>query len=110
MLPGVRTMPAAMVLPTAAAMPNHMPRTCRRRPRFFAARAASKAGFVAEALLGSRPLAVAGGSGVFDKTAAQRPERGLARPWGRGGWAPIRGGGGEKKKESKEGGEERREE
>jgi hypothetical protein len=26
-------MPAAMVLPTAAAMPNHMPRTFRRPPR-----------------------------------------------------------------------------
>src|SRR5439155_12580862 len=27
------TMPAAMVLPMAAAMPNHMPRTWSRRPR-----------------------------------------------------------------------------
>jgi len=26
-------MPAAMVLPIAAAMPNHMPRTCRSLPR-----------------------------------------------------------------------------
>src|SRR5712692_9380372 len=26
-------MPAAMVLPMAAAMPNHMPKTWRRRPR-----------------------------------------------------------------------------
>jgi vacuolar-type H+-ATPase subunit E/Vma4 len=33
MSPGARTMPAAMVLPTAAAMPNHMPRTLRRPPR-----------------------------------------------------------------------------
>ena len=36
MSPGVRTIPAAMVLPTAAAMPNHMPRTCKRRPRLGA--------------------------------------------------------------------------
>jgi len=26
-------MPAAMVLPMAAEMPNHMPRTCNNRPR-----------------------------------------------------------------------------
>jgi hypothetical protein len=32
MSPGARTMPAAMVLPTAAAMPNHMPKTLRRPP------------------------------------------------------------------------------
>src|SRR6267142_1047370 len=31
--PGVRTMPAAMVFPIAAAMPNHIPRTWSRRPR-----------------------------------------------------------------------------
>src|ERR1700716_2836643 len=36
--PGVRTMPAAIVLPIAAAMPNHMPRTWRRRPRPTAGR------------------------------------------------------------------------
>src|SRR6202161_346087 len=30
--PGVRTIPAAMVLPTAAAMPNHTPRTCNNFP------------------------------------------------------------------------------
>ena len=33
MSPGVRTIPAAMVLPTAAAMPNHIPRTCKSQPR-----------------------------------------------------------------------------
>src|SRR5216684_2871264 len=33
MSPGARTIPAAMVLPTAAEIPNHMPRTLRRRPR-----------------------------------------------------------------------------
>ena len=33
MSPGVRTIPAAMVLPIAAAMPNHIPRTLSRRPR-----------------------------------------------------------------------------
>src|ERR1700719_996600 len=32
MSPGARTMPAAMVLPMAAAMPNHTPRTFRRPP------------------------------------------------------------------------------
>src|SRR5882757_3867590 len=32
MSPGARTMPAAMVLPTAAAMPNHIPRILRRPP------------------------------------------------------------------------------
>src|ERR1700732_4864442 len=32
MTPGVRTIPAAMVLPTAAAMPNHTPRTCNSFP------------------------------------------------------------------------------
>src|SRR5437763_7091458 len=31
--PGERTMPAAMVLPTAAAIPNHIPRTCKSLPR-----------------------------------------------------------------------------
>src|SRR5580704_17939036 len=30
--PGVRTIPAEMVLPTAAAMPNHMPSTCSSLP------------------------------------------------------------------------------
>lgn len=33
MSPGARTMPAAMVLPTAAAIPNHTPRTFKRPPR-----------------------------------------------------------------------------
>src|SRR5579863_801303 len=33
MSPGVRTIPAPMALPMAAAMPNHMPSTWRRRPR-----------------------------------------------------------------------------
>src|SRR6266478_1588498 len=33
MSPGARTIPAAMVLPTAAEMPNHMPSTLRRRRR-----------------------------------------------------------------------------
>src|SRR5580693_2169610 len=33
MSPGVRTMPAEIVLPTAAAMPNHMPSTCSSFPR-----------------------------------------------------------------------------
>src|SRR5579859_525478 len=32
MSPGARTIPAAIVLPTAAAMPNHMPRTLSRWP------------------------------------------------------------------------------
>src|SRR6202022_4394083 len=40
MSPGARTIPAAMVLPTAAEMPNHMPRTLRRRPRLGAGGAA----------------------------------------------------------------------
>src|ERR1700736_1518564 len=42
MSPGARTIPAAMVLPTAAEMPNHMPRTLRRRPRLRGAESASK--------------------------------------------------------------------
>ena len=33
MSPGARTIPAAMVLPTAAEMPNHMPSTRSKRPR-----------------------------------------------------------------------------
>src|SRR5450432_4497883 len=33
MSPGARTMPAAMVFPTAAAIPNHIPKTCKSRPR-----------------------------------------------------------------------------
>ena len=33
MLPGARTMPDAMVLPMAAAMPNHTPKTCKSLPR-----------------------------------------------------------------------------
>src|ERR1700730_4312846 len=32
MSPGVRTIPAAIAFPMAAAMPNHMPRTFRSRP------------------------------------------------------------------------------
>src|SRR6266849_304936 len=39
MSPGARTIPAAMVLPTAAEIPNHMPRTLRRRPRLCTAKA-----------------------------------------------------------------------
>ena len=42
MSPGARTIPAAMVLPTAAEMPNHMPSTLRRRPRLRGAESASK--------------------------------------------------------------------
>jgi hypothetical protein len=42
MSPGARTIPAAMVLPTAADIPNHMPKTLRRRPRLRGA-VASKA-------------------------------------------------------------------
>src|SRR5689334_4121306 len=33
MSPGARTIPAAMVFPTAAATPNQTPKTLRRRPR-----------------------------------------------------------------------------
>src|ERR1700757_1648555 len=33
MLPGARTMPDAMVLPIAAAIPNHRPSTRKSRPR-----------------------------------------------------------------------------
>ncbi|SRR6266851_6028017 len=50
MSPGARTIPAAMVLPTAAEMPNHMPRTLRRRPRLREARSASKVRLDAGAL------------------------------------------------------------
>src|SRR5437879_4877399 len=35
MSPGARTIPAAMVLPTAAEMPNQTPRTFNKRPREF---------------------------------------------------------------------------
>src|SRR5882724_3631898 len=71
--PGVRTMPAAMVLPTAAAMPNHMPRTWRRRPRFFAERAelVADASPVVAAPLRSMPAAVAGASDVLDNGASR---------------------------------------
>ena len=50
MSPGARTIPAAMVLPTAADIPNHMPRTLRRRPRLPGTEAASKAVLDAGAL------------------------------------------------------------
>ena len=43
MSPGARTIPAAMVLPTAADIPNHIPRTLRRRPRLGGMAGASKA-------------------------------------------------------------------
>jgi len=61
------------VLPTAAAMPNQMPRTCRRRPRFFADKAESgeEAVLAEEASLRSRPSAVAGASDVLDNGASQ---------------------------------------
>ena len=60
MTPGVRTIPAAMVLPTAAAMPNHTPRTCNNFPgeillrgrRSVAARAAALGG--TSGILGNR--------------------------------------------------------
>ena len=39
MSPGARTIPAAIVFPTAAEIPNHMPRTLRSRPRPRAAAA-----------------------------------------------------------------------
>jgi hypothetical protein len=50
MSPGARTIPAAMVLPTAAEMPNHIPRIFRRRPRLLGAARASKVLLDAEAL------------------------------------------------------------
>ena len=50
MSPGARTIPAAMVFPTAADIPNHMPRTLRRRPRFCAPVEASTPVLDAEAL------------------------------------------------------------
>jgi len=42
MSPGARTIPAAMALPMAADIPNHMPRTLRRRLRLLAAAGAAK--------------------------------------------------------------------
>src|SRR6266849_6730633 len=50
MSPGARTIPAAIVLPTAAEIPNHMPRTFSRRPRPRGAARASKVLLDAEAL------------------------------------------------------------
>jgi hypothetical protein len=50
MSPGARTIPAAMVLPTAAEIPNHIPRTFRSRPRLLGAATASKVPLDAEAL------------------------------------------------------------
>jgi hypothetical protein len=42
MSPGARTIPAAMALPMAADIPNHMPRTLRRRLRLRGAETPSK--------------------------------------------------------------------
>src|SRR5216683_7484303 len=50
MSPGARTIPAAMVFPTAAEMPNHMPRTLSKRPRLRGSDRASKVPLDAEAL------------------------------------------------------------
>lgn len=50
MSPGARTIPAAMVFPTAAAIPNHMPRTLSRRPRLLGTSAALTAVLDAGAL------------------------------------------------------------
>src|ERR1700675_4065311 len=50
MSPGALTIPAAMVLPIAAEIPNHMPRTLRRRPRLLGVRRALKVPLDAEAL------------------------------------------------------------
>src|SRR5258708_37706466 len=50
MSPGARTIPAAMVFPTAAEMPNHMPRTLSKRPRLRGSDLASKVPLDAEAL------------------------------------------------------------
>ena len=49
MSPGARTIPAAMVLPTAAEIPNHMPSTLSRRPRLREAEGESKVLLDAEA-------------------------------------------------------------
>jgi len=50
MSPGARTIPAAMVLPIAADMPNHMPSTLRSRPRLRGEELSSKVLLDAEAL------------------------------------------------------------
>jgi hypothetical protein len=58
-----------MVLPTAAAMPNHMPSTCSSRPRAGAAK--EEPIVVGAAWPGWRPPDVAGASDVLDNGASQ---------------------------------------
>ncbi len=57
MTPGVRTIPAAIVLPTAAAMPNHTPRTFNNFPGEILLR--GKGG------LATRTSALGGASGIL---------------------------------------------
>jgi hypothetical protein len=65
MPPGVRTMPAAMALPTATAIPNHTPSTCSSFPR------------PAEALAAPAVLVVAP-SDVLDNVESQESVRNFA--------------------------------
>lgn len=60
-------MPAAMVFPMAAAMPNHMPRTCSKRPRL---RGVTPWALPAPVLV-PMPAAVADASDVLDNGASQ---------------------------------------
>src|SRR5437899_2585699 len=50
MSPGARTIPAAIVLPTAAEIPNHIPSTLSKRPRLRAGATPSKVLLDAEVL------------------------------------------------------------
>jgi hypothetical protein len=66
MPPGVRTMPAAMALPTATAIPNHTPSTCSSFPR------------PAEALAAAPAVLVEAPSDVLDNVESQESVRNSA--------------------------------
>src|SRR5258708_7089591 len=79
MSPGARTIPAAMVLPTAAEIPNHMPRTLRRRPRPRAAEVIES-----KVPLDAEPLGVEDRSEVFGNCRVSRTLRNFAMIMGTG--------------------------
>ena len=64
-------MPAAMVLPMAAAMPNHIPRTCNRRPELRGGALLCALRLLSAPEAVPAPMLVGGGSDVLDNGRTQ---------------------------------------
>src|ERR1700740_3426905 len=96
MSPGARTIPAAIVLPTAADIPNHMPRTLRRRPRLRGAAGSLRAELDTDAL-DVEALDVEDRSGGFGNGRASGTLRTLAMIIGAGEKASRKSRSGEKR-------------